>query len=109
MLISAGLVAPNITAVMATSSSSIAVMWDAVTLDCPDVSGYRVVHNDGTGNMTMNLTMTAVNISNLPPFTNITVFVAAIPDKGMDGPAAMEVVTTLLEGEHHSLSLSAAD
>ena len=108
MPISPGVVAPNITAVMAMSSSSITVMWDAVTL-CSGVSGYWVVHNDGTRNITMNLTMTAVNISNLPPFTNISVFVAVIPDKGMDGPAAMEVGTTLLEGEHHNLSLPAAD
>lgn len=108
MPISVGLVKPTITAVMAMSSSSITVMWDTVTL-CSGVSGYRVVHNDGTRNITMNLTMTAVNISNLPSFTNISVFVAAISDEGMDGPAAMKVVTTLLKGEHHILSLPAAD
>ena len=109
MPISVGLVKPTITADIAMSSSSITVMWDAVTLDCPSVSGYRVVHNDGTGNITMNLTMTEVDITNLPSFTNISVFVAAISDEGMDGPAAMEVVTTLLEGEHHNLSLRAAE
>ena len=108
MPISPGVVAPTITAVMAMSSSSITVMWDAVTL-CSGVSGYRVVHNNGIGNISMIVTMTEVNINNLPPFTNISVFVAVIPNNGMDGPAAMEVVTTLLEGMHHILSLPAAD
>ena len=106
MPISPGVVAPTITAVMA--MSSITVMWDAVTF-CSGVSGYRVVHNNGTGNISMIVTMTEVNINNLPPFTNISVFVAVIPNNGMDGPAAMEVVTTLLEGMHHILSLPAAD
>lgn len=109
MPISPGLVAPTITMAMATSSSSIAVIWDAVTLDCPRVSGYRVVYNSGAENITLNITMTAANITNLPPFTSITVFVAAISDKGMDGPAAMKMETTLLEGEQHNLSLPAAD
>ena len=88
---------------MAISSSSIMVMWDAV--DCPTVSGYMVVHNSGSGNITKNLTesMTAEVITDLPAFAEITVFVAAISDRGVDGPAAMVVETTLLQGEQHDL------
>ena len=89
---------------MAISSSSIMVMWDAVSPDCPTVPRYTVEHNSGGGNITRNLTEnTAEVITDLPAFTEITVFVAAISDMGIDGPAAMVVETTLLQGEQHDL------
>ena len=80
-------------------------MWDAISLDCPSFTGYRVVHNTSFGNITMMLAinMTSVMITNLHPFTNTTVFVAAISDMGFDGPDAVVVETTLLQGEQHDL------
>ena len=83
---------------VATSSSSINVTWDAV--NCPTVMGYRVVHYSGVQNSTMvvNAPMTEAVITGLSPFTNITVFVAAINESGVNGPAAVVVETTLLQG-----------
>ena len=103
MPISPGLISPNIISAEATSSSSITVMWDAISLDCPNI--YRVVYDDGTGNNTVmpETAMTAVSIPGLPPFTNISVFVAALSDAGV-GPAVEELVTTLLQGKQHELS-----
>ena len=103
MPISPGLIAPNITSAEATSSSSITVMWDAISLDCPNITGYRVVYDNGTGNNTAVPETAMTSILGLPPFTNISVFVAALSDVGV-GPAAVKVVTTLLQGKQHELS-----
>ena len=91
--------------IVATSSSSINVMWDAVNLDCPTVLGYRVVHDNGAQNnsMMVNAAMTEAVITGLLPFTNIAVFVAAINESGIDGPAAMMAETTLLQGNRSEL------
>ena len=53
--------------------------------------------------MMLEVSMTAVSIPGLPPFTNISVFVAALSDAGV-GPAVEELVTTLLQGKQHELS-----
>ena len=100
--ISPGLMAPTNLMAMVLSSSSIMVMWDAI--DCPTVSGYMVVHNSGGGNITRNLTeSTTAEVTDLPAFAEITVFVAAISDMEVDGPASVVVETTLLQGEQHGL------
>ena len=94
------LIAPPNTTAMAMSSSSVIVMWDAITFDCSNVTSYEVAHNSSGENTTVMPTvfMTSVMISNLSAFTNITVSVAAMSDMEV-GPPAVVMETTLLQGE----------
>lgn len=102
-----GLVAPTNLSAVASSSSSIDVTWVAIILDCPSFMGYTVVHDNGTQNnsVTVNASTIEAMITGLPAFTNITVFVAANNGSGAEGPAAMVVETTLLQGNGLELLL----